>query len=104
MVETDETAPAVYIISVVNYDEFLIRFATLSEERSLELFDVVRKDLIADVDDSLNFWGEREKEGATDVWPGYRTELLQYKDALTGMKPGDNIRGDRPYIEKVKLV
>jgi len=105
MANTDEVAHAVYIISVVNYDEYLIRFATLSREKSLELFEVVRKECMDEAEDSIKFCDEEGLSDDNRCWADdYRKELLQYKDDLSKMKPGDIIRGDRPNIDKIALV
>jgi len=86
----------VYIISIVNYDTHFTRFATLSKEKSLELFDIVRKELIEECNDMIAHCIEDDK-------PEYIEMYASERDQLIAMKPGDDVHGDRPSIEVISL-
>jgi hypothetical protein len=86
----------VYIISIVNYDTHFTRFATLSKEKSLELFDVVRKELIEECNDMIAHCIEDDR-------PEYVEGYTKERDQLIAMNPGDDVHGDRPSIEVISL-
>jgi len=86
----------VYLVGISGYDWNEVRYVTLSKERSFELFEELRTELI----DRCKEMIEHIKKNDDCVWdiPNWEEDLKQ----LTEMKVGDDDLGiDSPYIESM---